>query len=75
MYEVDVKGKSDTDPLKQVEPRDLPDCGNPGYQGLGNIPTATDYLPTRLLGWFGTEKFYNLTSIRNVSPSMCNYFW
>jgi hypothetical protein len=60
----------------QVLATDLPDCSNPYYNGIGiSIRGETEMTPSMMLGWFGSENIFNLSSIRRVPSGALNYFW
>jgi hypothetical protein len=73
--DVKVQDLSSTSPLKQIIATDVFDCSNPNVPGMSIIPTSGNMIPSKLLGWYGSENYYGLTGIRNVTATSMNYFW
>jgi hypothetical protein len=54
---------------------DVIDCDNPNKLIGGTQPLASNMVPSKLLGYYGKEHDYSLTTARKVDQNTINFFW
>jgi hypothetical protein len=54
---------------------DVIECDNPNKPSVGTQPTETNMVPSKLLGYYGKEYDYSLSTARKVDQNTINFFW
>lgn len=54
---------------------DVIDCDNPNKPSVGTQPTEANMVPSKLLGYYGKEYDYSLSTARKVDQNTINFFW
>jgi hypothetical protein len=54
---------------------DVIDCNNPNKLSGASQPTASNMVHSKLLGYYGKEYDYSLSTARKVDQSTINFFW